>query len=34
MVNVAIPKTEEHDTRICENHDIREMVDSLQHSSR
>ena len=33
MVNVAIPKTEEHESRIFENHDIRGMVDSLQHSS-
>ena len=33
MVNVAIPKTEEHGSRIFENHDIRGMVDSLQHSS-
>jgi uncharacterized protein YbjT (DUF2867 family) len=33
MVNVAIPKTEEHESRIFENHDIRGTVDSLQHSS-
>jgi len=33
MVNVAIPKTQEHESRIFENHDIRGMVDSLQHSS-
>jgi hypothetical protein len=31
MVNVAIPKTEEHESRIFENHDIRGMVDSPQH---
>jgi len=29
MVNVAIPKTEEHESRIFENHDVRGMVDSL-----
>ena len=33
MVNVAIPKTEEHESRIFENHDIRGMADSLQNSS-
>jgi hypothetical protein len=33
MVNVAIPKTEEHESRIFENHDIRGMVDSLRPSS-
>ena len=33
MVNVAIPKTEEHESRIFENHDIRGMVDSIQHCS-
>jgi len=33
MVNVAISKTGERESRIFENHDIRGMVDSLQHSS-
>ncbi|HXJ41581.1 MAG TPA: NAD(P)H-binding protein [Bryobacteraceae bacterium] len=33
MVNVAISKTEEHESRIFENNDIRGMADSLQHSS-
>jgi uncharacterized protein YbjT (DUF2867 family) len=33
MVNVAISKTEEHESRIFENHDIRGMVDSLHRSS-
>jgi uncharacterized protein YbjT (DUF2867 family) len=32
MVNAVIPTTAEHETRILENHDIRGMVDSLQHS--
>src|SRR6476659_4910813 len=30
MVNVAIPKTEEHESRIFENHDIRGLIDSFQ----
>jgi uncharacterized protein YbjT (DUF2867 family) len=33
MVNIVIPKTAEHESRIFENHDIRGLVDSLQHSS-
>jgi uncharacterized protein YbjT (DUF2867 family) len=33
MVNVVIPKTEEPESRIFENHDIRGMVDSLHRSS-
>lgn len=33
MVNVAIPKTTEHESRIFENHDIRGLIDSFQHSS-
>jgi uncharacterized protein YbjT (DUF2867 family) len=33
MVNVAIPRTAEHESRIFENRDIRGMVDRLQHSS-
>jgi len=33
MVNVAVPKTTEHENRIFENHDIRGLFDSLQHSS-
>ena len=33
MVNVAIRKTSERESKVCENRDIRAMVDSFDLSS-